>query len=585
MALKPEFVALLQNNDIPSESTIRELTESLKAPLNELREIDIEIQRLRELVENLKIKRRSIQEIVDDHNTILSPIRRLPLDVLHEIFFYCLPTHRNPIMKASEAPVLLTRICSSWRAIALSSPRIWSKIHIPLTGDPSFSPEYGMVRDEAILNTRHQLFTGVLQRRCDVVRRWLSRSGTCPLSISITHPGSILDTPTPEEKEMFSILLSLADRWSDVDISLPGNLHHTLQANIQPSMFPSLNSLKVNVTREVHLNHIQRPPIELLAAPGLRRITIRATETMTLHSDLLLRLVWNRLTHITFDSSITDAYFLFLLKRCPNLVFGHFVISAPPWGDVPNTHQVDQEDVVLPCLESLEINDAGLHGIMSITFKAIRAPALTRLSYHWYNSRSYGDDASIPLPAPVIPLLSNSTLLSNLLLSGELSSQDIKEILRCGERVTHIVFDKPPASNFSSRDSPLMDPYVARPDVFDLKLLSANSSSETPLPRLESLEAHLIASFTDEDVLDLIRSRINAFKRGEATAFKSVKIYFRRRKQNDITEEVSRLSMEAGFEVKLDLIYAPESSTFYDHLSPSFGLSFNDRMWSSEIIA
>ena len=139
MALKPEFVALLQSNDIPSESTIRELTESLKAPLNELREIDIDIQRLCEPVENLNIKRQSIQKIIDDHNTILSPVRRLPVDVLHEIFFHCLPTHRNPIMECSETPVLLTRICGSWRAIALSSPRIWSKIHIPLPGDPSFS--------------------------------------------------------------------------------------------------------------------------------------------------------------------------------------------------------------------------------------------------------------------------------------------------------------------------------------------------------------------------------------------------------------------------------------------------------------
>ncbi|KIM36882.1 hypothetical protein M413DRAFT_77600, partial [Hebeloma cylindrosporum] len=132
MSLKPEFAALLRNNDIPSESAIREVKEALKTPFNELREIEVEIQRLCDLVETLKIERQGVQRRIDDYNVILSPVRRLPVDVLHEIFFRCLPTHRNPTMQLSEAPVLLTRICSSWRAIALSSPRIWSKIHIPL---------------------------------------------------------------------------------------------------------------------------------------------------------------------------------------------------------------------------------------------------------------------------------------------------------------------------------------------------------------------------------------------------------------------------------------------------------------------
>jgi len=159
MYLKPEFSALLQNNDVPSELTILKVTESLKAPLNELQEIETEIQRLRKLMETMNIKRQSIQKIIDDHNIILSPARRLPRDVLHEIFLHCLPTKRNPTAEYSESPLLLTRICSSWRAIALSSPRMWSKVHIPLS-NPSSSLDYGMITDETI---RRQRFTDVLR--------------------------------------------------------------------------------------------------------------------------------------------------------------------------------------------------------------------------------------------------------------------------------------------------------------------------------------------------------------------------------------------------------------------------------------
>jgi len=585
MSWKPECIDLLRNNDIPLESTIREVKESLKAPLILLQEIEIEIQRLCELVETMKVKREAIQKRIDDHNIILSPVRRVPQDVLHEIFFHCLPTHRNPIMTSSESPVLLTRICRSWRAIALSSPRIWSKIHVPFPGDPGFSTGYGIITDETSLINRHQRYTGLLQLRCDVVREWLSRSGTCPLSISMYHPGSNSDLQNPSldnlSHELFNMLLSFGNRWTNVDLSMPEEIYHKLQGDMKPTTFSSLKSLKLNLHRTFHENYAHSPPIQLLAAPGLCSITISAIET-TLHiTRKLVQPIWNQLTHITFASSIADRCLLLLLRRCSNLVFGNFVIS-PHWPDDPI---VDQEDVLLPCLESLALNDSGSYETMVIIFNAIKAPSLTKLSYQWADSRSPGDNSTIPLPAPVLPLLSNSTLITDLSLDGELPSQDIQEFLRHGERVTHLVFGKPLRRNPSGHIfyPPIFDHDVVHPDLFDLKLLSISSSAVLPLPRLESLEAYNLASLTDEGLLDFITSRINASKRGEIAALKSVKIYFHRRRQKDITEEVSRRAKEAGFEFKLELTYAPEGSRFFDRFSPSFGMTSNDCMWSSNL--
>ncbi|KAJ7782493.1 hypothetical protein DFH07DRAFT_704529, partial [Mycena maculata] len=54
-----------------------------------------------------------------------APTRRLPLDFIQEIFVACLPTHWNCAMSASEAPVILGPVCSSWRSISLSTPRLW----------------------------------------------------------------------------------------------------------------------------------------------------------------------------------------------------------------------------------------------------------------------------------------------------------------------------------------------------------------------------------------------------------------------------------------------------------------------------
>jgi hypothetical protein len=579
MSSKPEFVALLGNNDIPSESTIREVKESLRAPLLELQEIEIEIQRLCELVETMKIKRETIQKRIDDHNVILAPVRRLPLDVLHEIFFHCLATHRNPIMKSSESPVLLTRICSSWRAIALSSPRIWSKIHIPFPGDPSFSTGYGIITDETTLRSRRQRYSALLQLRCDVVREWLSRSGTCPLSFSIIYPPS---QPNPKDDELpdeiFNILLSFADRWSDVDISMPEEIYNKLQGNMKPTTFSSLKSLKLNLQQPFPTNN----GIRLLAAPSLCKITISAFQTTLYITGNLVQPIWKQLTDINFTSWIADTHLIVLLGKCPNLVFGNFTVTSSHWPDEPI---VDREDILLPSLKSLALDDAGMHETMTIMFNAIKAPALTKLLYYRTISSPY-DNSTIPLPAPMIPLLSNSTLITDLSLDGELSTQDIQECLRRGERVTHMVVGKPPRTAPSGDIfyPPFFDQNVVRSDNFDLMLLSIGSSSVTPLTKLESLEAYDLASLTDEDLLDLITSRIDAFKRGEIAALRSVKIYFKRRRQKDITGEVSRLAKEAGIEVKLDLIYPPDGSRFFDPFSPSFGLTSNDCMWSSEII-
>ena len=550
MYLKPEFAALLQNNDAPSESTILEVTESLKVALNKLQEIQAEIQRPGKLMETVKMKHQSIQKIIDDHYSILSPARRLSPDVLHEIFFHCLPTHHSSVMKSLEPPLLLTQICSSWRVIALSSPRMWSKIHIPLPGDPRFSElTHEIIINETRLNDRRRGFASVMRSRCDGVRDWLSRSGTCPLSLSVIYSGDHLEDSEDDEhvQEMFDILLSFADRWSDVNLSMPEDIYDKLQCDINPTTFSSLKSLKIALRRKPHWDDTELVAIRLLAAPGLRRINISAMQTLFL-AENLIQPIWNHITHITFTSSTTDIYLLVLLRQCPNLVFGNFFVIS--W---PET-VADHGEVSLPRLETLAINDSGAHETMTIIFNAIKAPALKRLLYQQLDQPFLGHDSTV---TPVIPLLENSTLISDLSLDGGLSSQDIQECLQRGAQVTHVVFGLPPLTNTSGDYFPpaFMNPDAVHPDRFDLKILSIDSVATTLLPRLESLEAYHLSSLTDEDLLDVITSRINAFTRGETAALKVVKIHFRRYRQKDISNEVSRLAKEAGIAVKLDLHY------------------------------
>ncbi|KAJ6517871.1 hypothetical protein C8R47DRAFT_959956, partial [Mycena vitilis] len=57
-------------------------------------------------------------------SAILSPLRRMPPEVLSEIFSWTLPPPRNGTRrgtKMTDTPWVLTHVCSRWRAIAIAS--------------------------------------------------------------------------------------------------------------------------------------------------------------------------------------------------------------------------------------------------------------------------------------------------------------------------------------------------------------------------------------------------------------------------------------------------------------------------------
>ncbi|KAF8962989.1 hypothetical protein BDZ97DRAFT_1662121, partial [Flammula alnicola] len=121
----PDFSRWLENNEAPSKATIDQVNELLEEPMKELRSIQAEIRHLATLIQDLKEKEQATQATINLYNRILSPVRRVAPEIWSEIFYHCLPTQRNPIMSTSDAPLLLIRVCSTWRSAALSSPRLW----------------------------------------------------------------------------------------------------------------------------------------------------------------------------------------------------------------------------------------------------------------------------------------------------------------------------------------------------------------------------------------------------------------------------------------------------------------------------
>ncbi|KAF8198197.1 hypothetical protein K438DRAFT_701920 [Mycena galopus ATCC 62051] len=62
-------------------------------------------------------------------NAIRDPVARLPLEISSEIFVQCLPPHHlKPA--AHTVPLLLLNVCNTWTDIALSTPALWTAIHL-----------------------------------------------------------------------------------------------------------------------------------------------------------------------------------------------------------------------------------------------------------------------------------------------------------------------------------------------------------------------------------------------------------------------------------------------------------------------
>ena len=122
------FSSRIGTNYLPTTDEATQIKDYISKKVVRVAEIEEEIEKLEVLRAKLTVE-------IEEHRSLLSPIHHVPSDILQEIFTACLPAAHNPVLSRNEAPLLLTRVCKSWRNIMFSTPHLWSSIHIPI---PSF---------------------------------------------------------------------------------------------------------------------------------------------------------------------------------------------------------------------------------------------------------------------------------------------------------------------------------------------------------------------------------------------------------------------------------------------------------------
>ncbi|KAI4528384.1 hypothetical protein K525DRAFT_166876, partial [Schizophyllum commune Loenen D] len=109
------------NIELFREGVIPDAAQSLHARAaaqdlgSELDSVDAAIRRLHDLRETLEVR-------LQFTRAYLAPVRRLPLELLSDIFIYSVADEGDPTMVAL---MTLSHVCSSWRTVVWSTPELW----------------------------------------------------------------------------------------------------------------------------------------------------------------------------------------------------------------------------------------------------------------------------------------------------------------------------------------------------------------------------------------------------------------------------------------------------------------------------
>ncbi|KAG8216749.1 hypothetical protein J3R82DRAFT_6964 [Butyriboletus roseoflavus] len=286
------------------DEIVRQRQAQLHDVTAELATVESIMKRVRDVHQRLLDKRDQIVASMEVHQGLVSCIRRLPTEILGEIFVRCLPpnTHIEPDIRT--APLLLMGVCRGWRKVVLGTPRLWCSLSVR----PS-----------------HR----VLQQGLFFYHHWLSRARGCPLSLAV-------DTRRPPQ--------NLVWRYEVTELLQPymsrsARLHVTFDEATAPDMLLKDIPMLEHLTLEGDLRTAQKQKMTIVQPePRLRSLTLCA---VALGTDVLSAFDpgWTHLTQLRVtlgraprrqDQGADGPIVLSLLALCPHLeefVFSPVFIS------------------------------------------------------------------------------------------------------------------------------------------------------------------------------------------------------------------------------------------------------------------
>ncbi|KAJ7576612.1 hypothetical protein C8J56DRAFT_398054 [Mycena floridula] len=179
---------------IPNDSQEKLLTVDLRTNLSRLGEIDGEMAMLRQRMEALECEKVHVTHVIRCDRNILRTVRRIPPDVLRNIFQAVVnPSNKDKItsslsFKSTTTAWRLAQVCRIWRDTATSHQPLWTSVRLLGESGDFSDGENGFKR---------ALLLGLQLRR----------SGTYPLSVALKT--DMISATVP----VLPVLLSTSFRW------------------------------------------------------------------------------------------------------------------------------------------------------------------------------------------------------------------------------------------------------------------------------------------------------------------------------------------------------------------------------------
>jgi hypothetical protein len=542
----------LNTNYAPSDEELQEIPRILVEPQARLVRMNDEIGRVQETLDELKRQRDELVRLIDQYHALTSPIRRIPREILQEIFIHCLPTDRPAVMSEREAPLLIGRVCSSWRSISQSTPELWTSVHVSIPSTALIASETSNVDHVDADCTDYVVASNCMaELRTAALQEWLQRSGSLPVDISFSQwEDWTRATPfnlnfTNEPHPVVDTILSVSRRWRKVTVAAHGP---SVACLLRPHDLPLLETLDLRFQSvgELFFSEIPKSEYNIFRTPSLRRLSLSQSSGDCLDYPVN----WVNLTDLAIEGDLWERLSLHqavhLMSQCPQLIRCSLDIwrsEGPPIPYSPLTL------FNLKCFSIFEGVD------VTNMFCCLNLPALREVEYH----TSFG-----PNPHQRSSLL---TLLRKSNGSVQKLTTDPKWFAM--EDLIECLYFIPDATTITLKPSRLgMGNGWSDPTVLDKELLYSflPSATDTLCPKLKFLEITSPLNFSSQDLLGFILEK-QTDDPSSISRLERIKIVFSHSRREDIMPHLTEFVQE-GLDIQLIYAEPPEMATF----SPSRGL-------------
>lgn len=426
---------------------------------------------------HLKAERDQAQFDIEALQNILSPIRRIPVEILSEIFVRCLSKDGLTRPSSGEAPLLLMMICRRWRDVAISTPKLWSSLSILLT------------------------------ERChphlSLIQTFLSRSAPLPFSFLIEENAEYLPSQPithPWTPRVFELLLQHFSRWKDISIHykdwrVDDSLLQVLHEYGSPSSLET-----VSMKREWWSSQARDSISRLFSSTRLRSISWRGLVSGVNNVADLMPL--ESLRELRLDNILTTAQFTQTLLRATHLVSCQLsVYCAPITSTVDSVQSLTDPVTTFLDLTSLELVT---NIVDEQIFDLLTLPSLNSLSISRLNDLTVTADDVPPrfwsmAPFRALHQRSNFTLTFLQLVDVPIQSSQMLEILRlCCTSLHHLSISSD-HTNTTCIDDTILQLLTLTP--------GPEQAEEILCPRLKHLSLLSCTQSVDGLVSDMLRSR------------------------------------------------------------------------------